>query len=298
MVLSYAAPRFGTEAATLLAPLRSHPQAKILKLVPSLSQLSLPFERVALCQVYAFGWLAEYLVDRAADLANATLQYNLTPDATLILARYLLAAAQQVERYWRIAHMLRVPREHLPEKSAVQQLASRCRESVRNLQMDAPPTEVVLREFSSREQLLAHAKQVVAKMEKDYDFSRDSAGRMYDYDRIELTKPSLTALLDRIGQPMPDTAFKLNHSALYAQCYSFGITHGEMLAAYLLLYGKCPIDGKNLVLNPEVGTTSMTSRRISADRIFGTVGLHSLFSAIFISSEMNATRKARLEHHT
>ena len=91
-------------------------------------------------------------------------------------------------------------------------------------------------------------------------------------------------------------AHLLGHSPLYAQAYSLGFTASDVMAAFILLGERCPIDGGPLVLHAEVGATSpQSSRRISADRIHGKAGLHGHGECIWVAAAVNNARSTRLD---
>jgi len=70
----------------------------------------------------------------------------------------------------------------------------------------------------------------------------------------------------------------------------------QLLAAFVVLDARCPVDGQTITLQPGTGREDAhKTRAISADRIYGNFGMHSPTSCVFVAGESNMRRKDLLK---
>ena len=221
----------------------------------------------------------------------------------------------QMRRYHTLALMLGVDAAQLPDVSTVESLASSCLAMVGRLGLSEPPSPVVIQGWSSAEELMQYAADILKREECNLlnvePMIPALLGQCKDYrdlDIKELSKPAYAAQLRQrnlcsgtdlekmaVGN-INHQASLLGHSALYAQLYGLGFNPDDVLAAFILQRGTCPVDGREIHLRANPGATPHTSRRISADRIYGKTGLHSLHGeCIWVASACNLARSARID---
>ena len=282
----------------------------------TLSQLQpLPFAHTALSMHIAWWQQAHYLLglpscpkpgSGTAAATHVELRVELVERTQRCLGEYLLACAQQMGRLRTLAVVLGVPTSMLRAEGEVEALAVQCRMAVRLLNLQPPLHEHNLTEFNSELQLTARASELLAEADAlpvpdrsttiSY-FLFTKTKRWMSFDKEELSKPAFqTELANSCELEPAQNYYQIMQSSQWARPYSFGIDPTQLLAAFVVLDARCPVDGQTITLQPGTGREDAhKTRAISADRIYGNFGMHSPTSCVFVAGESNMRRKDLLK---
>ena len=316
MAYSTLAPGYGLAPAEVFLPLQlvdhirwAHPYRFDNRGLADLTPL--PYRHCALAMLIAWQKQAKVLLAMplCAPASSSTDPENLrelSPQGTRLFAQYLLAAAQQIPHLRAVAEVLSVPAGMLPDAAEISQLADRCRSAAAALRLQSPAVELVPQQLTSLGQLDAQAARLIMQEEAALTVflthaksSCSSIGKLLfektkrwlEYDAEEMSKPRFATFLQTAHGMSPAKGYyQILRSPAWATYCSFGIDQAQLLACFILLNGMCPIDGKPMTLVPNSPQAHLT-RAISADRINGNFGLHSMTSCIFIAGEHNLARK-------
>jgi hypothetical protein len=267
----------------------------------------LPFARAAVMQLSAWKLQAGVLLllPMCRDACDGSIHQAAKQAKLKVLAKYLSAAAEQMTRFYKIALMLEVTAEQLPAEADLLQLVKQCRDVVQSLPVDKPDV-VTLVDFKDVDSLEQRASTLLHKIPDNF-LVADLHNLLMRYmvlDAEELSsKTSLASACKAHGLDPSElvkgtkggSGSKLHCSPKWARFSNIGITAPEILAAYILLDAKCPVDGLEISLTSTPHATPTTSRRISADRVYGQTGFHTLLGCVLVSSSANLERKHRLD---
>ena len=300
------APGYGSSPASLLAPLLSAKRCYYYALVEPL-RLALPFAKVALSQHWAWAKLGEVFLQNPACLCGASnLALNLSAEGRALLAQYLVSAAAHALHFRVIALMVGVNADLLMSADSLALLSEKCQAACSRLK--CTPAAVSIGAFATIGELeSASAELIQAAMDRNTRSSQslicslsESVTPYFGMDlRLLRNSPDLRDAChsrgliteaDRHGSKL------FEKSSAWALLPATGIDVLEMLAAFVLLRATCPVDGKPIYLTGAREASGQNnprkSRRISADRINSSHGLHNVTAVVFISAEMNFRRNS------